>query len=430
MDSKYIINKKDLKSASLYAPSWFIFGAISIYIFLSFYESFLPGILASSTKYYLIPLAVIVLLSYRTVTFKYYHFAILAWLGLKFISILWAWNGINATVKTNAMSQISMVTLFIILTLVDYEQTWVNRLIVVMEAVSASMGFLMLFFAQPYASSLKDGESAGRNVLTLFGNQGDPNNQAAFFAVGVALGMYFIFSARKYIWLNAIVVILNTFAIVQTGSRGGLIVLAAICLVMIFIPSSSEKKMPVLLRIVVLTLVALAAAFVAVRYADAVSVERLLDFEGLSESGGSGRTDIWKNVSELFWTSPVFGAGWGSYRGYNGMTSIVHNTYLENLCSTGILGTILLFTPIVEALRTGIKRRKYIVIPIVVVGLVPCFFLDAIIKRFFWNAFFFAMVAARAVDTKEDEEKRDVGHRSVKSYIFKHTEERKSKYIK
>ena len=34
MDSKYIINKKDLKSASLYAPSWFIFGAISIYIFL------------------------------------------------------------------------------------------------------------------------------------------------------------------------------------------------------------------------------------------------------------------------------------------------------------------------------------------------------------------------------------------------------------
>lgn len=425
--SNYIIQKKDLKSASLYAPGWIIFGAISVYIFLSFYEVFAPGGL-SLTKYYLIPLAVFVLFSYRTVRIKYYHFIILAWLGLKFVSVLWAWNGVNKVVTTNVMSQVSMTAMFIILTLVDYEEKWANRFIIMIEGISFSQGVLSLFYAQPYIPSVKNEIEEGRNVLTLLGEQNDPNNQAAFLVIAVAIALYFIFAERKQILLNSVIVIVNAYATIQTGSRGGLVALIGICVVMLFIPSTSEKKMPVYVRISIVSIFIGVIFFVASSYADSIALERVFELAGAD--GGSGRTDIWTNALELVSTSPILGTGWGSYYGYNGLFSVAHNTFIENLCSTGIVGTILLFTPLVIALVIGIRRKKYIVIPIIVAGMLPCIFLDAANKRFFWNAFFFAMMIAESVSEEKDEYGRSAGHRSMRGYLSRHISSGNSKYIK
>ncbi len=425
--SNFIIQKKDLKSASLYAPGWIIFGAISVYIFLSFYEVFAPGGL-SLTKYYLIPLAVLLFFSYRTVRIKYYHFVILAWLALKFVSVLWAWNGINKVVTTNIMSQVSMTVMFIILTLVDYEEKWANRFIIMIQSISFSQGVLSLFYAQAYIPSVKNELEDGRNVLTLLGEQNDPNNQAAFLVVAVAIGLYFIFAERKQVLLNTVIVVINTYATLQTGSRGGLVALIGICLVMLFIPSTSEKKVPIYLRIILILMTLVAVIVIATYFADSLALDRLFDTEDMS--GGSGRIDIWTNALELVSTSPILGTGWGSYYGYNGLFSVAHNTFIENLCSTGIVGTILLFIPLFEAFRLGIKRKKYIVIPIIVAGMLPCIFLDAANKRFFWNAFFFAMMIAESVSEEKDEHGRSAGHRSVRGYLSRRVNSTKSKYIK
>lgn len=426
--SNYIIQKKDLKSAALYAPGWIIFGAISVYIFLSFYERFMIGPFASSTKYFLIPLAVVVLFSYRTVRLKYYHFVIFAWLGLKFVSILWAWNGVNYIVTSNMMSQVSMTVLFVILTLVDYEEKWANRFIIMIEGVSFSQGFLSLFFAEPYVRSFVNGEPQGRNVLTLFDMQLDPNNQAAFLVVAVAIGLYFIFAERKQVLLNTVIIIINTYATLQTGSRGGLVTLIGICLVMLFIPSTSEKKIPVYARIIIVGIFVGVIVFAVFPFVDSLALDRMFDAEDISS--GSGRTEFWANAVELISTSPILGTGWGSYYGYNGVSKLVHNTFIENICSTGIVGTILLFTPLVSALIVGIKRKKYIVIPIIVAGMIPCIFLDAVTKRFFWNAFFFAMMIAESVSEEKDEYGRSAGHRSMRGYLSRHISSGNSKYIK
>lgn len=425
--SKYIIEKRDLKSATLYAPGGIIFGAIAIYIFLSFYEVYLPGILASSTKYYLVPLALMVLLSYRTVKFKYYHFAIIGWLLFKFASMFWSRNGFNYVIQTQWMSQISMAALFVVLTLVEYERKWAERFILMLEIVSFSVGVLAIFFSAPYVN--KAG-IVGRNVLYLFGNRNDPNNQAAFLAVGIAIALYYIFSERKYIIFNSLVAVINAFGILQTGSRGGLVTLSAICLVVLFLPSKEDKKIPLIVRIMVFAVIIAITVNIAIKFVNGLSFERLFDINLMLNTGGGGRADIWKNAWELYITGPLFGTGWGSYYGYNGVFDAVHNLYLENLCSTGILGTILLFSPVYEIIKTGIQRKIYIVFPIVVAGLVPCMFLDAANKRFFWNVLFFAMIVVKAAVAEDDPEGRTADRRSVRGYISKYQKKRKSKYIK
>ena len=85
--------------------------------------------------------------------------------------------------------------------------------------------------------------------------------------------------------------------------------------------------------------------------------------------------------------SPIVGGGWGGYKlaGF-GSSSAIHNTFLTSLCDCGIIGTILLLAPIGGLMFEAVKRKNNFVLFLLICGLVPSFFIDAINKRFFWNA--------------------------------------------
>lgn len=81
----------------------------------------------------------------------------------------------------------------------------------------------------------------------------------------------------------------------------------------------------------------------------------------------SGRLKLWGIALDLFISSPIIGIGWGRFSEhisgtYNvlnaGQLNNVHNNYLQLLCETGIIGFILVATPIFSLYYRTIKRAK------------------------------------------------------------------------
>ncbi len=79
----------------------------------------------------------------------------------------------------------------------------------------------------------------------------------------------------------------------------------------------------------------------------------------------SGRLELWKRAAKLFRDSPVTGIGWGrfsdhvtdTYNEYlDGPLTDVHNNYLQLLCETGVMGFILVLSPMVWIWRAARKR--------------------------------------------------------------------------
>ena len=75
--------------------------------------------------------------------------------------------------------------------------------------------------------------------------------------------------------------------------------------------------------------------------------------EGVANDITSGRLALWIKAIQLFLQKPVLGIGWQQFAAQDKYNHNVHNTYLQWLCETGIVGFVLIFVPIfVMALLT------------------------------------------------------------------------------
>lgn len=366
-----------------YFPRAFMMVVFAVYAILSLYEIYINKSIGAITKYYIFLLIVILLFQYKFVKIQYYHFCILAWLALKFLSIFWSWNGYNKIVQTQILSQLGMVALFCVLTIVNIDEASVRKILTMFKICSFSLAILATFFSNSYVS--RDGQVfENRRVLTLFGAQDDPNNLAASCLVGIALALYFALHEHKNIIFNLIIFVVNTFALLQTSSRGGFLSLLAICTLYALLPIKGEKARDIIIRAAILIVGILFIYFFVLKYVFPDALERLFSSQGYA--GGSGRTSIWENALELFCSNPLIGGGWGSYYGYNNIFFSAHNTFIQSLCDTGIIGSVLLFVPIIRVFVVCIKQKYFFPLLFLCSALMPAFFIDSMNKRFFWNA--------------------------------------------
>ena len=63
------------------------------------------------------------------------------------------------------------------------------------------------------------------------------------------------------------------------------------------------------------------------------------------EEISNGRLELWMQALGLFSEQPLFGIGWQQFMAVNTYEHEVHNTYLQWLCETGIVGFVLLLVP-------------------------------------------------------------------------------------
>lgn len=369
-------------------PRWLMF-LFGIYIFLSYFETYFTKFVGSNTKFYLLGLIIIFLYIYGfKIRLNSYNKLFIAWFLFKFTSLLWS-SMTNSNVSSHFLSQIGMVLFLVTMTGKTHKGEFLNYIIRANYWCSFLFGIFSIVFQASYISEVY----AARKVLTLWGLQNDPNNCAAFLIVGFMLAVYSILYERKLYALNMIVALINIYAIMLTASRAGLIAVAAIIILLVLLPVHKDKLKIVgyIKRIFIVLVVAIISLYVIQNYLPQASLERLFAFEYYS--GGSSRSDRWSQAISLFREKPFFGWGWGGYilSGF-GEVSGIHNTFITSLCDGGVVGTFFLVFPVILLSVKALRKKNNLIVFLLACGLFPAFFIDAINKRFFWNAIVVAIM--------------------------------------
>jgi O-antigen ligase len=212
--------------------------------------------------------------------------------------------------------------------------------------------------ANPDNPALTDGRFSGGGL--------DPNYLAAGLVPGIVLSISLFGQVRDPIlrWTLACLIALSGIGLAATESRGGLIA-AAVCTMATLVVA--RRKAPAIAGIVLV--VAVAGAFFA---ATPSALNRVTDFSG----GGTGRTELWGIAWRIWKEHPATGIGLDNFRQESfryvrkqqnlqyvrliaERPDHVHNTYLEVLTETGIVGLGLMLAVMLGCLQAAwmaIKR--------------------------------------------------------------------------
>ena len=355
--------------------------------FLCFFEPYLNSVVGSLTKYLLILTIVFVVLANRSIQFKWFHFIYLFWLFYKCLSVCWSSN--TFIFNQDLFSQIGMVSLLVVLTSIPLDKKNVGYIVQTIWISSTIIGVLSLFLSAPYHGVAND-----RNVLVLFGVGVDPNNQAAFLLFGIAISLFYLFSKNK-IWVKilcSISLLINLYSIFMTGSRGGLLSAVLLLFCVIFL----NKNISIFKKIIsgcVIVFFLLLFILVSRFFLSYDTFSRLFSID--LYSGGSNRKDLWENIWNSLISNKVaffFGTGWGNYYSLNDYFVVTHNTYLCIFSDVGIFGFVLFFAPITYISFILIKKGYILPVLVLLSGLAPSFFLEAISKRYFWYSILFLFI--------------------------------------
>lgn len=183
--------------------------------------------------------------------------------------------------------------------------------------------------------------------------------------------------------INSVIVAINVYALFLTSSRAGFLTFGIIVVTLSILPQSGKdiSLKQLLQRLIFILVLGYIMVYIIRQYLPQANIDRLFIFSGYE--GGSGRDIRWVRAIDLFREKPIFGWGWG---GYSTGVGAIHNTFLTSLCDVGLIGTAFLTIPLLMIGVEAVKKRNLLVIIILMAGVIPAFVLDAINKRFFWNA--------------------------------------------
>lgn len=255
------------------------------------------------------------------------------------LSALWAKDP-SASVA-DIWHWVSVGLLFVIVaTWVDDERRlfWICGAFVIGAVLSVIVGLGQ--------GSLTSGAAA---EARLEGAAGDPNFLAAGLVPAMVLAAGIIAAVKDPLarWGCALAIVICAYGIAASQSRGGIVALVVVALVSLVV----FRRRRALVVVACLGVVAVGAAYFSVTPG---AWERVTHFS----EGGSGRSDLWSVAWRAYESRPVNGVGLhnyeavakeytrepGSLSDVNKIAEkphVVHNTYLETLTNTGLVGLVL-----------------------------------------------------------------------------------------
>jgi O-antigen ligase len=231
---------------------------------------------------------------------------------------------------------------------------------------------LLLLFGQPVNDS--------GSIRYYVNDSLDPNDAAAFLAMGAPLALANARRAGKSFWRIAcwIMFALLGLAILKTASRGGAIALVAGSGLLLF----SERG----IRAVITSAAAIIVLAVGWNFLPKELTSRLAVVGDSSQdynvTSYDGRFQVWKRGVRYFTQNPVFGVGVGNFPtregeqmqedGVSGKWSAAHNSYVQAFAELGFAGGVLFCSILVITMRriapvfrtpspvTGMKHPEYL----------------------------------------------------------------------
>ena len=197
-----------------------------------------------------------------------------------------------------------------------------------------------------------------RDYPRLIGLTQDPN---FFVFYNTLFFVYFLCHAKSL--KNKLGLILCILTNLLTFSRGGIFVMGLLLLLFIMI-KNPIKQFKLVLGIAIPLLVML---YTAIAYFNLDIVKILQSRMGdLSQDGGSGRLELWGRAWDYFISHMVLGIGAFNFMDYNqfqyGDNMEVHNTFLEILADSGLLGItsfcLFLLIVFIQIFRSNIPKNN------------------------------------------------------------------------
>ncbi len=228
-------------------------------------------------------------------------------------------------------------------------------------------------------SRLSDPTQYYHSRITLFGSSIDPNYVGLPLIMSFSIFLFEIFNERKSA-LKIVALAVLAFAILLTSSRGNFLALA-LCVIGNVLHLLNNRKLSLFKKglIIALTIIALIIFYnyASNNYGDFLN--RMILFD--QDETGNGRRELWKQGIDLWLEKPIFGGGYEALG--RQIRKGAHNTYVQLLCDTGIVGFILFVSFLVGIVKKCYRRDKNLFFAML--GLLShSFFLGAISNRCFW----------------------------------------------
>lgn len=184
-----------------------------------------------------------------------------------------------------------------------------------------------------------------RGIPRLTGVVQDPN----IFVFVATLLFFFVLTLKNKRLFDYFTLSLITLSIFLSLSRGGIAAIALLIFIMLAIKLMKFALSPTLNWQTLLQggLLLAATTFMLTLLNRVEGVYQIVAARLESVADGSGRFEIWRNAISLWAESPIFGIGWHNFLYFNNSffmrNNYAHNTFLEVLVETGIVGFILYF---------------------------------------------------------------------------------------
>ncbi|MGG1364482.1 O-antigen ligase family protein [Priestia megaterium] len=200
---------------------------------------------------------------------------------------------------------------------------------------------------------IKWGVMIDRSYPRLIGVLDDPNIYVFY---NTLFFTYFLTNSDST--KNKVGLLLSTLTSVLTFSRGGLIAMVAVLILYLLITRSLNSLKTALSFVFLFGVLAFIAHFMTNFNVFTILTERADDF---LHDGGSGRFSLWSRAFEFFSSHPFAGIGAFNFSEYNlfyyGEALYVHNTFLEILSETGMIGFCLYFSFLLLVLLQLLKQK-------------------------------------------------------------------------
>lgn len=291
-------------------------------------------------------------LSFNGVHFIYSLYIIYVIFGLFFLI-----NDISVT-QTKDMLLTYLVMMIISIRVYNEEE------IELIESTWILVGVICTALA--FTSSQALNEFENRVVVYILGFPEDPNQFCAYFIMPAMICMKRIVEKRKLTPFYLLLMLMIIYAVMKTGSRGGLVgVLLGIFACIILAVRSPKAKIAIIITAVFAAVIVVTVVFPLLPE----DVQLRYSMQSIAENNGAGRFDIWKYLVNYAFENPdrlIHGSGLLSTYDILANANVVehagaaHNQFVQVLVDQGLLGLMLFIALIFTCFfRNWIKRPYY-----------------------------------------------------------------------
>lgn len=296
-------------------------------------------------------LSVRLMMGKSDLTVNYIHVFYILYVLYTISTLFVFYNDLSFTTVKDMVLGLLMLLLISVRIYNDREREW-------METAWLIEGLFCIYICLTSTEVVSDAES--RTVIRVLGYEEDQNQFCAYLIMPAIISVKRFIDRRRFYPLYAAILVLLFYAVLKTGSRGGLIGIAAgvSVYVMIGIKSVKTRALAVIGSVfAVFIFIAVVMPLLPGDVAERYSVSSVV------ESGGTGRFDIWRFLLSYSFQNPArFIRGSGIFSTYDIMhaegfgNGVAHNAYIQIINDEGLIGMLLFLAVIISCLLRNYKK--------------------------------------------------------------------------